>query len=69
MKNVIALCEQCEYNKQADDLAARCKRALVYRDVSIKFTKKDKEFLKTQYDEKMDEDALSTLKHVIEDIN
>ena len=64
LENIIALCSQDEedYNNPiALSLINRCERALVYRDVSIRFTKRDKEFLMSKYDEDMDLDAKRTI--------
>ena len=64
LENIIALCCQDEndYNNPiALNLINRCERALAYRDVSIRFTKRDKEFLRSKYDEDMDLDAKRTI--------
>ena len=64
LENIIALCSQDENdydNPIALSLINRCERALVYRDVSIRFTKRDKEFLMSKYDEDMDLDAKRTI--------
>lgn len=68
LENIIALCCQDEedYNNPiALNLINRCERALAYRDVSIRLTKRDKEFLATKYDEDMDWDAKRTLKTIL----
>lgn len=67
LENIIALCCQDEedYNNPiALNLINRCERALAYRDVSIRFTKRDKEFLMSKYDEDMDLDAKRTIKSI-----
>lgn len=64
LENIIALClqEEEDYNNPiALSLINRCERALVYRDVSIRFTQRDKEFLKSKFDEEMDSDAKRTI--------
>lgn len=67
LENVIALCEQDETaGPVAQKLEERCKRALAYRDVGIRFTERDRQFLSTLYDEEMDKDALTTLKKILE---
>ena len=67
LENIIALCCQDEedYNNPiALSLINRCERALVYRDVSIRLTQRDKEFLRSKYDEDMDRDAKRTIKTI-----
>jgi hypothetical protein len=67
LENIIALCSQDEndYNNPiALSLINRCERALVYRDVSIRLTQRDKEFLRSKYDEDMDRDAKRTIKTI-----
>lgn len=62
LKNIIALCEQDEdESKVAKRLANRCRKALAYRDISIRLTKADVNFLKLKYDVDMDESAMFTL--------
>lgn len=66
LKNIIALCEQDEGNsKVAKNLAERCKKALAYKDVSLRLTKNDKQYLRLQHDPDMDEDALATLNKIL----
>jgi len=66
LKNIIALCEQDEEeSERAQRLANRCRKALAYRDVSIRLTKADVDFLKTKYDNDMDEDAMFTLNRIM----
>ena len=66
LKNIIALCEQDEEEFGiAQRLANRCRKALAYRDISIRLTKTDIDFLKTKYDNDMDEDAKATLTKII----
>ena len=66
LKNIIALCEQDENeSKVAKNLANRCRKALAYRDVSIRLTKTDTNFLRLKYDEDMDEDAMFTLNKIM----
>ena len=66
LKNIIALCEQDEEESEiAQRLAKRCRKALAYRDVSIRLTKADVDFLKTKYDNGMDEDAMFTLNRIM----
>ena len=63
---IIALCEQDGENpEKAEKLAGRCKKALAYRDISIRLTKLDVDFLKTKYDNDMDEDAKATLTKIM----
>lgn len=64
LKNIIALCEQGEESDIATNLANRCKRALAYRDVTIRITKKEKQFLSSLYDEDMDKDAMDTINRI-----
>lgn len=64
LENIIALCEQDE-NNQNKNLASRCKKALAYTYISLKITKRDKEYLKKFYDPEMDQDALLTLKKIM----
>ena len=64
LENIIALCCQDEedYNNPiALNLINRCERALAYRDVSIRFTQRDKDFLRSKYDKDMDSDAKRTI--------
>lgn len=64
LENIIALCSQDEEdvsNPIANSLIDRCEKAMVYRDINIRFTKRDKEFLRAKYDEDMDSDAKRTL--------
>lgn len=65
LKNVLALCAQGEENETTISLTNRCERALAYRDVSIKFTQKDKQFLLSLFDVDMDKDALETLNRIV----
>lgn len=66
LKNIIALCEQDEDDsKIAKRLADRCRKALAYRDISIRLTKTDVDFLKLKYDEDMDESAMFTLNKIM----
>ena len=68
LENIIALCSQDEAdddNPIALNLIDRCEKALVYRDISIRLTKRDKEFLASKYDESMDSDAKRTLKTIL----
>lgn len=67
LENIIAICEQ---EKHADisvpaKLAARCKKALAYRDVTLRLTRQDKEFLQYMYDDDMDADAKNTLQKIL----
>lgn len=66
LKNIIALCEQDEDDsKIAKNLADRCRKALAYRDITIRLTKNDYQYLRLQYDEDMDKDALFTLNKIM----
>lgn len=66
LKNIIALCEQDEDDsKIAKRLADRCRKALAYRDISIRLTKTDVDFLKLKYDDAMDESAMFTLNKIM----
>ena len=66
LKNIIALCEQDEEELViAQRLANRCRKALAYRDISIRLTKTDIDFLKTKYDNDMDMDAKVTLTKIM----
>lgn len=66
LKNIIALCEQDEDDsKIAKRLADRCRKALAYRDISIRLTKTDVDFLKLKYDDDMDESAMFTLNKIM----
>ncbi len=66
LKNIIALCEQDESdNNAAKSLAKRCKNALAYKDVPIRLTKRDKKYLREQYDQDMDSAALFTLNKIM----
>lgn len=66
LKNIIALCEQDEdESKVAKRLANRCRKALAYRDISIRLTKTDVNFLKLKYDVDMDESAMFTLNKIM----
>lgn len=66
LKNIIALCEQDEdESKVAKRLANRCRKALAYRDISIRLTKTDVKFLKLKYDVDMDESAMFTLNKIM----
>lgn len=66
LKNIIALCDQDESdNSTAKSLAKRCKNALAYRDVSIRLTKRDRKYLREQYGQDMDSDALFTLDKIM----
>ena len=66
LTNIIALCEQDEEESEiAQRLANRCRKALAYRDISIRLTKTDIDFLKTKYDNDMDEDAKTTLTKIM----
>jgi len=66
LKNIVALCEQDEEVPEvAQRLANRCRKALAYRDISIRLTKSDVDFLKTKYDNDMDEDAIYTLNKIM----
>lgn len=66
LKNIIALCEQDEDDsKIAKRLVDRCRKALAYRDISIRLTKTDVDFLKLKYDEDMDESAMFTLNKIM----
>ena len=67
LENIIAICEQ---EKHADisvpaKLVKRCKKALAYRDVTLRLTKQDKEFLQYMYDDDMDADAKNTLQKIL----
>lgn len=64
LENIIAICEQEDSGYIAHHLSERCKKALAYRDVSIRLTHQDKEYLRKMYDENMDEDAKETIKRV-----
>ena len=66
LKNIIALCEQDEDESRiAKRLADRCRKALEYKDISIRLTKIDTDFLKLKYDEDMDENAMFTLNKIM----
>ena len=66
LKNIIALCQQDEdESKVAKSLVNRCLKALAYRDVAIRLTKTDTDFLKQKYDKDMDEDAMFTLNKIM----
>jgi len=65
LRNVIALCEQNENSEIAKHLENRCKKALAYRDIFIRITKNEKQFLSLQHDEDMDKDAVDTLTRII----
>lgn len=66
LKNIIALCEQDEDESRiAKRLADRCRKALAYKDISIRLTKIDTDFLKLKYDEDMDENAMLTLNKIM----
>nr|DAM04463.1 MAG TPA: hypothetical protein [Caudoviricetes sp.] len=66
LKNIIALCEQDEDESRiAKRLADRCRKALAYKDISIRLTKIDTDFLKLKYDEDMDENAMFTLNKIM----
>lgn len=65
LENIIAICEQDEDSKIAMNLVQRCKKALAYRDVSLRLTKNDKQLLSLRYDKDMDEDAKKTLENIL----
>ena len=66
LKNIIALCEQDEGdNKIAKNLAKRCRKALAYKDISIRLSKNDIRYLRLKYEPDMDDDALFTLNKII----
>ena len=67
LENIIAICEQDEGDsKIAKNLAERCRRSLAYRDVPIRLTKNDRQYLTLRYDSDMDEGALLTLNKIME---
>jgi hypothetical protein len=65
LKNIIAICEQADPISVPGKLAERCRKALAYRDVSIRLTKHDKEYLQYVYDKDMDADAKETLERIL----
>lgn len=66
LENIIALCDQDETgNLVAIRLSESCKRALAYQNVTLHLTKADREYLQSQYDEKMDPDAKETLHRIL----
>lgn len=65
LENIIAICEQDEDSKIAMNLVQRCKKALAYRDVSLRLTKNDKQLLSLRYEKDMDEDAKKTLENIL----
>jgi hypothetical protein len=68
LENIIALCSQDEndYNNPiALSLINRCERALVYRDVSIRLTQRDKEFLRSKFLMKYTADSMIVLRYFI----
>lgn len=67
LKNIIAICEQEEHDKVSvpGRLAERCRKALAYRDVTIKLNKNDKAYLQQMYDEDMDANAKETLERIL----
>lgn len=65
-ENIIALCELDESeNEVAKSLRERCKKALAYKDVSIRITERNKKFLSTFHNPDIDSDVLSTLNKVM----
>ena len=67
LENIIAICEQEEHSDISvpAKLVKRCKKALAYRDVTLRLTRQDKEFLQYMYDDDMDADAKETLKKIL----
>ena len=68
LRNVIALCTQDEKdncNTVAKNLIKRCEKALAYRDIVIRFTKKDREFLLDKMEKGMDESARFTIMRIM----
>ncbi|MCD8109054.1 MAG: hypothetical protein LUE14_02995 [Clostridiales bacterium] len=64
--NLIALCSQSPENFHAcGSLLDRCEKALAYSDIRLRLTERDKEFLRSVYDEDMDAGAKKTLEKVL----
>jgi len=67
LKNILAICEQENVNSNSvpGKLAERCRKALAYRDVTIRLTQNDKAYLQYMYDKDMDADAKETLERIL----
>lgn len=63
-ENIIALCELDE-NEAAKSLGERCKKALAYKDISIRITERDKKFLSAFHSSDADLDVLPTLNKIM----
>lgn len=63
LKNIIALCDQ-ENSELSKKLKKRCEKSLAYREMSLRISKIEKQFLQDQFDENMDESAKATLNKI-----
>lgn len=54
-----------EGSKQAENISNRCKNALAYEDVTVRFSWRDKDYLRSLYDLDMDSEALFTLNKIM----
>lgn len=65
LETIISLCELKEKCNESWKLNYCCRRALLYSNVSIRLTQRDKLFLESLYDKEMDQITKSTLDRIL----